>query len=116
MTDSVVMRCDVESFDRTRAGVIWGKVWVAIGAEGFPEVGWNDILAPVLIGAIKATNSMRMVGDVGRFTFFDGPFDVEMTLDERDMIALDMRRSGGTLAQTRVVRDSWVSSLAHCGV
>jgi hypothetical protein len=115
MTGSVVMKCDSTSLNVTRSGVVWGDVWLDVGAGGFPEIGWNDMLVPVMICAAQATAALRGVGDTGSFTFFDGPFDVKLAVVEDDVITVDMRRVGRTLVQGRATRDPWVSGLIDCG-
>jgi hypothetical protein len=116
MTDSVVMKCDSTSLHVTRAGVVWGDIWLDVGSGGFPEIGWNDMLVPVLIDAAQATAALRDVGDTGSFTFFDGPFTVKLAVVKHDVIAVDMRRAGRSVVQGHAARDAWVSGLVDCGV
>jgi hypothetical protein len=109
------MKCDSTSLNITKSGVVWGNIWIDIRSGGFPEIGWNDMVVPVLIGAAQATAGLRDVGDIGSFTFFDGPFDVNLMVVERGVIAVDMRRADRTVVRDVTAHDSWISGIVDCG-
>lgn len=108
------IKCDLTSLNRARSGAIWGAVWIEAGTEAFPGQSWGDMPAAVLLAAVKATRSLRHPYMPTYFPFFDGPYDVRMTLSDDGMIALQGRRKGTVHFRGSVLSRLWAAELRDC--
>ncbi|HXJ40167.1 MAG TPA: hypothetical protein VNH18_12890 [Bryobacteraceae bacterium] len=93
--DAILLRVDPESLQRSRMGTISGQVYLQTDAGGFPEVGWDDIVVPVLYAWLNAVNFVSASSRAQVVHFMDGPFRVELKHASRGMIALLLVEDGG---------------------
>lgn len=93
------LRCDAQSLELTRAGTIWGNIWLQSGGESFPETRWNDIAVAFVC---EFSSAVMCVSDgqasSARVRFYDGPYWVELRTDTAGMISLTLGESSTTHA------------------
>lgn len=110
------LHCDVSSLDLARSGAIWGNIWVDFAGYSFPEEGWNDMPVAFLVELFDAVSSAgRGKGVRQRVRFFDGPFWLDLTGQDGELITIAANAHGSDHASTVSVSDVSRSLAAVCG-
>ena len=89
---------DAERLTKSERAPVWGPIWFECPElEAFPELGWYDVLTPILAAWINALVGFAQ-RDKGMTTvqFMDGPFRVMLKLNGPDVCIELLRTSGDT--------------------
>jgi hypothetical protein len=92
--DAILLRVDPESLRRSRTGTISGQVYLQTDAGSFPELGWDDIVVPVLCAWLNAVNFVSAGSKAQTVHFMEGPFRVELKHALSGMISLLLVEDG----------------------
>jgi len=97
-----VVHCDVSSLEQSQSGAVWGGVWISAGQQHFPEPGWNDMVVALLVELHRAINQIRRANGSARVRFFDGPFWMDLKLEQGDKLSISAsgQRAGIGLTDT----------------
>ncbi len=93
-----------EFFALSKHGAIWGTVYFQIGEnQFFPGQGWTDLVA-AFVGA-WVEGLVRVAEGISkqeRVPFFDGPFAVDISLQEKGFVNLNFVRDEKSLISKTV--------------
>lgn len=64
--------------EQTRSGVIVGRIWFHFPFGDFPEVGWSDLVLPLLEALAQAVRVLEQGAAESRVVFFEGPFELRL--------------------------------------
>ena len=77
-------------FARSKSGAIWGTVYFQIGeSQFFPGKGWTDLVAAfVAVWVERLVRVAEGVSKTERVEFFDGPFAVDISMQQKGLVNL----------------------------
>ncbi|MEU8271974.1 hypothetical protein AB0B89_33065 [Sphaerisporangium sp. NPDC049002] len=57
---------------------LWGPIWIEVGDQAFPEVGWRDYMASMFGSLVSAIGDLSRGKPNAESYFFNGSFTVRM--------------------------------------
>ena len=90
----VSVEVEPTSLERRESGPVFGLISLAIDDSHFPEHGWSDFVVAVLVELWRALRNLDAGSDNETFSFFDGPYEITLTKQSRDLITVLGARRG----------------------
>ena len=92
---------------QSRSGTVSGEIYLKVNDHAFPEIGWNDLVLPVLNGYVRSMQDFIAGSNrQERVHFMDGPFhvDFEEANGETLIVSLsDDRQQNASVRYTTLV-------------
>jgi hypothetical protein len=73
------LEVEPESLQKSRLGTVSGRIYIETDEGGFPGLGWNDVILPVLCAWVRAISGLAAgARKEERVDFMDGPYYVDL--------------------------------------
>ncbi|MFF3413050.1 hypothetical protein ACFYW8_44520 [Streptomyces sp. NPDC002742] len=100
------LHCDLDSLEITRAGTIWGNVWIETASGPFPESRWNDIMVAFVSDVTEALVSIAKESTrCRRVRFYDGPFWLSIDRSNTDTVVVTQGEGKGEIGRMHFPAD-----------
>jgi hypothetical protein len=105
---TLALEIDLASLQQYRNGTVAGIVFIQAGEVAFPERTWNDLAVMVATEWIHSVSQLAIGASwKERFHFLDGPFALDLALDERGRVHATLidRRSSNEVIRGKAQAD-----------